>query len=79
MSTLEPNVQHLRIKVTENAKHEKQVEVSATSVTGDKFILKEDRTDVAKTTSETPLAQLVAMKFFETHAELNKIEQTKSE
>ena len=80
MSTIgEPNVQHLRIKVTENAKHERQVEVSATAVTGEMFVLNEDRTDVAKTTSETPLAQLVAMKFFETHAELNRIEAKKSE
>ena len=67
MSTLEPNVQHLRIKVTENAKHEKQVEVSATSVTGDKFILKEDRTDMEKITESTPLEQFVVAKFFAVH------------
>ena len=80
MSTIgEPNVQHLRIKVTENAKHEKQVEVSATSVTGDKFILKEDRTDVERITFETPLEKLVVSKFFATHAELNRIEAKKSE
>ena len=61
------DIQHLRIKVSENAKHEVQVEVSATSVTGDKFILKEDRTDIEKITFETQLEKMVVDKFYATH------------
>ena len=68
MSTItDMDIQHLRIKVSENAKHENQVEVSATSVTGDKFILKEDRTDMEKVTFETPLEKMVVDKFYATH------------
>ena len=64
---LEPDVQHCRIKISENAKHEKQVEVSATSITGDKFVLREDRTDDARITEETPLEQFVVAKFYAVH------------
>ena len=43
MSSLEPNIQHLRIKIHDNAKPSDTisgliVEVSATSVTGDMFV-----------------------------------------
>ena len=64
---LEPDVQHCRIKISENAKHEHQVEVSATSITGDKFVLREDRTDMERVTESTPLDQFVVAKFFAVH------------
>ena len=60
-------MQHCRIKISENAKHEHQVEVSATSITGDKFVLKEDRTDMERITESTPLEQFVVAKFFAVH------------
>ena len=75
-SIMEVDVQHLRIKVSENAKHEYQVEVSATSVTGDKFVLKEDRTDIEKITYETPLEKLVVEKFRATWKELDETEKS---
>tara|TARA_R110002020_G_scaffold64430_5_gene170982 strand:- start:1475 stop:1714 length:240 start_codon:yes stop_codon:yes gene_type:complete len=77
MSTItDMDIQHLRIKVSENAKHEVQVEVSATSVTGDKFILKEDRTDIEKITFETQLEKMVVDKFYATHKLLKEGNKT---
>jgi len=52
------------------------VEVSATSVTGDKFILKEDKTDIEKVTYETLLEKLVVEKFRATHKELDETEKS---
>ena len=75
-SITDMEIQHLRIKVSENAKHEYQVEVSATSVTGDKFILKEDKTDIEKVTYETLLEKLVVEKFRATHKELDETEKS---
>ena len=75
MSSLEPNIQHLRIKIHDNAKPSDTisgqiVEVSATSVTGDMFVISDDRDDVAKVTTSTPLHKKVVDEYFKTHAEL---------
>ena len=76
-STLEPDVQHLRIKIHDGAKKADTisgniVEVSATSVTGIMFVISDDKDDVAKITATTPLHKVVVDEYYKTHKELKE-------
>ena len=76
-SSLEPESQHLRIKIHGNAKPSdtisgRIVEVSATSVTGDMFVISDDKDDIAKVTASTPLHKKVVEEYLKTHKELKE-------
>ena len=76
-STLEPDVQHLRIKIHDGSKKAETisgniVEVSATSVTGIMFVISDDKDDVAKITATTPLHKVVVDEYYKTHKELKE-------
>ena len=72
MTLGEIEIQHSRIAIKENSKQEPQVEVSATSVTGDKFQLKEDPEDLERVTSQEPLEDWVIRTYFSVKKKLKE-------
>jgi hypothetical protein len=75
MTLGEIEIQHMRIEIKENSKQEPNVTVSATTVTGDKFQLKENPDDQEEVTKQEPLVEFVTRTYNETKA---KLAETKS-
>jgi|TARA_R110002074_G_scaffold199829_1_gene367621 hypothetical protein len=72
MTLGEIEIQHMRIEIGENSKQEPHVTVSATTVTGDRFVKKENPNDQEEVTSSQPLVDFVTDIYKQTKAKLEE-------